>query len=113
MLFASGPSWQAWSGNSAYFMTAASLGLVLTVGLNIVGVETGKWLTNAGAIATTLGLFPKPVVEAKAALFVASAGKFGTAPASGMVAAGGPEYLVPAGPPGAIEDRVLRSDVLA
>ncbi|MBN9120364.1 MAG: hypothetical protein J0I06_14600 [Planctomycetes bacterium] len=58
-------------------------------------------LNQAGQIAATLGLFPRPVTEAKAALFVASQGKFGTASPSGMVAAGGPETLVPAGPPGA------------
>ena len=54
-------------------------------------------LTNAGMIAATLGLFPKPVAEAKAALFISSGGKFGTPPPSGMAAAGGPEYIVPAG----------------
>ena len=57
-------------------------------------------LANAMQVAATLGLFPKPVVEAKQALWTASAGKFGSAPPSGIVAAGGPEYLVPAGPIG-------------
>ncbi len=57
-------------------------------------------LTNATGVAATLGLFPKPVVEAKHALWTASSGKFGSPAPSGMVAAGGPEYLVPAGPVG-------------
>lgn len=57
-------------------------------------------LGNATTIAATLGLFPKPIVEAKQALHVASNGQFGMAPPSGLVAAGGPEYLVPASPIG-------------
>ncbi len=57
-------------------------------------------LNSAGTIAATLGLFPKAVNEAKAALHVASSGKFGTASPSGVAATGEPEYLVPAGGPG-------------
>ncbi len=64
--------------------------------------KAGAALTNAGQIAATLGLFPKPVAEARAALFVASAGKFGTPSPSGLAATGGAEYLVPVGPPGAV-----------
>ncbi len=58
-------------------------------------VRANAALTNATGVAATLGLFPKPVVEAKAALYVASNGKFGTASPSGIAATGGPEYLVP------------------
>lgn len=57
-------------------------------------------LTSATATAATLGLFPKPVVEAKQALWTASNGQFGMAPPSGIAAAGGTEYLVPASPIG-------------
>lgn len=57
-------------------------------------------LTSATTVAATLGLFPKPIVEAKQALWTASNGQFGSAPAGGLVAAGGPEYLVPASPIG-------------
>ncbi|MFM8270833.1 MAG: type II secretion system protein GspD, partial [Gemmata sp.] len=64
-------------------------------------VRANAALTNASGVAGTLGLFPKPVTEAKAALFAASEGKYGAAPPGGLVAAGGPEYLVPAGGPGA------------
>ncbi len=66
-------------------------------------VRANAALTNATGIAATLGLFPKPVVEAKQALFVASNGKFGTAPPSGIASTGGPEYLVPAGNVGDIK----------
>ncbi len=64
-------------------------------------------LTQAAQIAATLGLFPKPVAEAKAALAAATGGKSGaTAPGvatlspspNGLAPAGGPEFLVPAGP---------------
>lgn len=50
-LFIAGPEWQAWSSNSAYFMAVSLVGLALAVSLNIVGLDTGKWLSNAGAIA--------------------------------------------------------------
>jgi len=51
LLFLGGPSWQAWSSNSTYFMVTAVIGLTAAVSLNIVGLEKGKWLSNAGAIA--------------------------------------------------------------
>lgn len=63
-------------------------------------VHADAALAQASVIATALGLFPKPVEEAKQALYVASSGQFGKASPSGIVAAGGPEYLIPAGPPG-------------
>jgi amino acid transporter len=50
-LFVGGPSWQAWSSNSAYFMTASMIGLTFAVTLNVVGVDIGKWLSNIGAIS--------------------------------------------------------------
>ena len=64
-------------------------------------VKANVCLTSAGTIAGTLGLYSKPVDEAKAALYIASNGTFGTAPASGIAAIpGAPEHLIPAGPPG-------------
>jgi len=51
VLFVGGPSWQTWSANSTYFMMTAVAGLIVAVLLNVVGVETGKWLTNAGGVA--------------------------------------------------------------
>jgi amino acid transporter len=50
-LFIGGTSWQAWSTNSAYFITMSMAGLTLAVTLNILGLDIGKWLSNAGAIA--------------------------------------------------------------
>ena len=54
-------------------------------------------LTGANEIATTLSLFPGAVKDANSQLWTASAGKFGTA-TPGLMAAGGPETLVPSGP---------------
>jgi amino acid transporter len=50
-LFMGGPAWQSWSSNSTYFIVVAMAGLTVTVAMNVVGLNVGKWLTNAGAIA--------------------------------------------------------------
>ncbi len=50
-LFIGGPSWQAWSTNSAYFIAVAMTGLAIAVTLNVVGLNVGKWLNNVGALA--------------------------------------------------------------
>jgi amino acid transporter len=50
-LFMGGPAWQSWSSNSTYFIVVSMAGLALTVAMNVVGLDVGKWLTNAGAIA--------------------------------------------------------------
>jgi amino acid transporter len=47
-----GPSWQALSSNSAYFIAVAIGGLALAVTLNVVGLNVGKWLNNVGAVAS-------------------------------------------------------------
>jgi tetratricopeptide (TPR) repeat protein len=54
-------------------------------------------LTAAGEIAAALGLFPRPVEEAKSALRLASGGKFGGPAAAGLTPVAGPETLVPVG----------------
>ncbi len=51
LLFVGGPSWQAWSSNSTYFMTTAVIGLAFAVSVNVVGLDIGKWLNNAGGMA--------------------------------------------------------------
>src|SRR5437667_1637550 len=51
VLFVGGPSWQSWSSSSAYFMSAAVVGLGFAVALNVLGLNVGKWLNNAGAVA--------------------------------------------------------------
>lgn len=50
-LFIGGPAWQTLSTNSAYFIAVSITGLTITVALNIVGLNRGKWLTNIGALA--------------------------------------------------------------
>ena len=52
LLFVGGPSWQALSSSSTYFVAASLTGLALTVFLNVVGLDVGKWLNNAGAVAS-------------------------------------------------------------
>src|SRR3954469_1214423 len=51
-LFIGGPSWQALSSNSVYFIAVAMSGLTLAVALNVVGLNVGKWLNNVGALAS-------------------------------------------------------------
>ncbi len=50
-LFIGGPSWQALSTNSGYFIAVALTGLAIAVALNVVGLNIGKWLVNVGALA--------------------------------------------------------------
>src|SRR4051812_32689879 len=50
-LFIGGPAWQALSNHTAYFIGVSLAGLTLTVVLNVVGLNVGKWLNNVGAIA--------------------------------------------------------------
>ena len=50
-LFIGGPEWQAWSTNSTYFIAVAITGLTVAVTMNVVGLNVGKWLNNAGAVA--------------------------------------------------------------
>ncbi len=51
-LFIGGPAWQAWSSNSTYFLAVATTGLVIAVTMNVVGLHIGRWLNNAGAVAS-------------------------------------------------------------
>jgi len=51
-LFMGGPAWQAWASNSVYFISVATAGLAVAVTMNVVGLNVGKWLNNAGAIAS-------------------------------------------------------------
>jgi amino acid transporter len=39
-------------GSGMYFITVSLVGLALAAGLNIVGLQVGKWLPNLGAIGT-------------------------------------------------------------
>src|SRR5882672_9145530 len=51
ILFAGGPSVQALSSNSTYFLIVSFIGLGVAVGLNVVGLNVGKWMTNVSALA--------------------------------------------------------------
>jgi amino acid transporter len=51
ILFAGGPSAQALSTNSTYFLVVSFIGLGVAVGLNVVGLNVGKWMTNTSAVA--------------------------------------------------------------
>src|SRR5207237_2752750 len=50
-LFIGGPAWQSLSSNSAYFIAVSLVGLTIAVVMNVVGLNVGKWLNNAGALA--------------------------------------------------------------
>ncbi|MGA7616819.1 MAG: APC family permease [Thermoanaerobaculia bacterium] len=46
--------WEGLAKNRIYFVIASIAGLVIAAGLNIVGLDIGKWLHNVAAIATWL-----------------------------------------------------------
>jgi len=50
-LFIGGASWQTVADSSRYFITFAMIGLIITVTMNVVGLDVGKWLNNVGAAA--------------------------------------------------------------
>lgn len=50
-LFVGGSQAQALSTSSGYFLGASLTGLAVAVALNVVGLNVGKWMSNAGAIA--------------------------------------------------------------
>jgi glutamate:GABA antiporter len=56
-LFIGGPSWRSWSSNAAYFVTLSMIGLAVTVVLNVIGLDVGKWLSNVGAISAWICAF--------------------------------------------------------
>ena len=49
-LFAAGPSAQSLSTSQPYFIIVSVIGLSIAVTLNVLGLNVGKWLHNAGAI---------------------------------------------------------------
>jgi amino acid transporter len=61
-VYIGGPSW-AWLGNNRPYLLAASLLLLaVAVLLNIVGLNIGKWLQNAGGVGTYVPLVILTVV---------------------------------------------------
>jgi amino acid transporter len=53
-LFVGGSGWQALSGSATYFIVASLVLLAIAIGLNLVGLDVGKWLQNVGAFGTWL-----------------------------------------------------------
>ena len=72
-LYAGGRRWLGLSGDASYFIAASLVGLLIGTVLNVVGVEIGKWLSNAGAIARWV------VTVLLVVLGVAAFAKFGSA----------------------------------
>jgi amino acid transporter len=72
-LFIGGPAWQSLSTNSTYFISVSMTGLAISVAMNVVGLNVGKWLNNVGAIA---GWIPALLLIA---LGVVSWSRFGSA----------------------------------
>jgi amino acid transporter len=75
-LYAGGRRWLGLSGDPSYFIAASILGLVIGTVLNVVGVEIGKWLSNAGAIARWLATALLIVLGTAAFLKFGSATRF-------------------------------------
>ena len=72
-LYVGGTKWQAAQGSATFFVAFSLFGLGLALGLNVVGLNIGKWLSNLGAIGTWL-----PVVLL-CAVAAAAWWKFGSA----------------------------------
>ena len=51
ILFMGGSRWLGLSGSSAYFLWTSVAILTLATWVNLIGLEFGKWLNNAGAVA--------------------------------------------------------------
>jgi amino acid transporter len=50
-LYLGGSAWQGLSASNTYFVAISMIGLIGAVTLNVVGLDVGKWLHNAGAVA--------------------------------------------------------------
>src|SRR5262245_7713242 len=53
-LFIGPARWRALSDSPAYFILGARLGLARGTVVNVIGLDVGKWLTNAGALCRWL-----------------------------------------------------------
>src|SRR5438105_4037346 len=51
-----GPRWAPLADNRAYLLGGSLVLLGVAVGLNIVGLNVGKWLQNAGGVGTYVPL---------------------------------------------------------
>ena len=75
-LYAGGSRWTGYSASAPYFIGASLIGLAFGTIVNVVGIEVGKWLSNAGAIARWLATALLLVVGAIAYLKFGSATHF-------------------------------------
>jgi amino acid transporter len=53
-LFLGPPAWQGLAGDPVYFIVFSLLGLAIAAGLNVRGLQVGKWLHNLGAVGLWL-----------------------------------------------------------
>jgi amino acid transporter len=51
-LYVGGDRWMAWSREPGYFIAFSLAALTIATGLNVVGLDIGKWLHNLGAISS-------------------------------------------------------------
>jgi amino acid transporter len=49
-LFIGGPDWQSLAENRTYFIVFSLLGLAVAAGVNVRGLNVGKWMHNLGAV---------------------------------------------------------------
>ena len=78
-LYVGGTRWQAAQGSATFFVAFSLFGLGLALGLNVVGLNIGKWLSNLGAIGTWLPIALLCVVGAVAWWKFGSATSFSVA----------------------------------
>ncbi|HEY4960705.1 MAG TPA: APC family permease [Terriglobales bacterium] len=72
-LYVGGTRWNAWQVSPAYFIGFSFFGVGLALGLNVVGLNIGKWLNNIGSQGTWIP------VAILCAVAVAAWMKFGSA----------------------------------
>jgi len=71
VLFAFGARWQSFTASASYYAAFAIVCLAIITGLNILGVNAGKWLNNVGSVGSVVPLAALIVIAA------ASAWRFG------------------------------------
>ncbi len=76
-LLIGGADGQSLSGSATYFVAASLAGLALAFALNLIGLSVGKWLHNAGALATWVPVLLLIGLAAAACARFGSATSFG------------------------------------
>ncbi|HEV2177038.1 MAG TPA: APC family permease [Terriglobia bacterium] len=75
-LFIGGDRWQRLADNRLYFILFALAGLALPTVLNVIGLNLGKWLNNAGAVGMWLPVLMVIVIGVVAWAHFGSATRF-------------------------------------